>query len=82
MQTYLITFRSVTYAQRGARLLESLGIRCRLRRTPRWLETRGCGYALELEQWQTAAQALEEQKIPRQKIYRLRGPEQAEEVHP
>ena len=46
---YLITFRSVTYAQRGERLLNRWGERCSLKRTPRWVEERGCGYSLRLQ---------------------------------
>lgn len=47
MKSYLITFRSVTYAQRAEKALERNNIHCRLRRTPRWMEERGCGYAIE-----------------------------------
>ena len=43
-----ITFRSVTHAQRGERLLQQHGIRCALQRTPRWMEEQGCGYCLRL----------------------------------
>lgn len=43
---WLITFRSVTYAQRGQQALHGVGIDCQLRRTPRELSTKGCGYAL------------------------------------
>ena len=43
-----ITFRSVTHAQRGERLLQQRGIRCALQRTPRWMEEQGCGYCLRL----------------------------------
>ena len=46
MKTYFITFRSVTLAQRGERALRQAGIDCTLRRTPRWMEERGCGYCL------------------------------------
>lgn len=48
MKFYYITFRSVTYAQRGERLLEKEGIRCTLLRTPKWMESQGCGYSLQL----------------------------------
>lgn len=43
-----ITFRSITPAQRGQRLLQQAGIECTLQRTPRWMEERGCGYCLRL----------------------------------
>lgn len=48
MMAYFITFRSVTYAQRGERVLRRGGIDCTLRRTPRWMEERGCGYCLRI----------------------------------
>ena len=46
MKFYYITFRSVTFAQRGEKVLKKEGIRCTLLRTPRWMEEQGCGYAL------------------------------------
>ena len=48
MSYYYITFRSVTYAQRGERVLQAGKIRCTLQRTPRWMEEQGCGYCLRL----------------------------------
>ena len=38
---YLITFRSVTYAQRGERVLNRAGERDRVESTPRWMEEKG-----------------------------------------
>ena len=34
MKFYYLTFRSVTFAQRGEKLLQKSGIRCTLLRTP------------------------------------------------
>ena len=34
---YVITFRSVTYAQRAEQLLKKAGFRCYLQRTPAWI---------------------------------------------
>lgn len=48
MRAYYITFRSVTLAQRGERVLRRGGLDCVLQRTPRWMEERGCGYCLRL----------------------------------
>ena len=48
MRSDYITFRSVTVAQRGERLLKNSGIDCILQRTPRWMEERGCGYCLRV----------------------------------
>ena len=45
---YLITFRSITYAQKGERLLKEMGIPCTLQRTPKALTRQGCGYCLRL----------------------------------
>lgn len=43
---WLITFRSITFAQRGEQALRAVGIGCQLRRTPKELSAKGCGYAL------------------------------------
>ena len=48
MKTYYITFRSVTFAQRGEKLLRQGGVDCMLQRTPKWMEQRGCGYCLRI----------------------------------
>ena len=48
MNQNLITFRSVTYAQRGERSLTRRGIGCTVMRTPKWMEDQGCGYGLRL----------------------------------
>ncbi len=71
MKFYYITFRSVTFAQRGERMLQGAGIRCTLLRTPRWMEERGCGYCLRLwtQEVQPAVQLLEDHQIPLRKVY-------------
>lgn len=46
MFEYYITFRSVTGAQQGARLLYQSGINCQMIRTPKSISVHGCGYAL------------------------------------
>ena len=71
MNYCLITFRSVTPAQRGEGLLRRAGYECSLRRTPRWMEEQGCGYSLRLQQGDCAAAAelLRRGKIPFRKIY-------------
>lgn len=48
MRWICITFRSVTLAQRGERILHRGGVDCTLQRTPKWMEERGCGYCLRL----------------------------------
>ena len=48
MKNSMITFRSVTPAQRGESLLRKNGYTCVLRRTPRWMQEQGCGYSLQI----------------------------------
>ena len=69
MEWIFITFRSVTYAQKGQRLLEREGIRASLLRTPRWMEPRGCSYALRLEPGREVRDLLTANGIPWQKAY-------------
>lgn len=45
---WLITFRSVTYAQKGEKALKRAGIDCTMLRTPKELSQQGCGYCLRL----------------------------------
>ena len=80
MEKYYITFRSVTYAQKGERILAAKGISCRLVRTPRWMEAKGCGYALITRELHGAIEALGEKNAAWEKVYRLNGREQPEEV--
>ena len=49
MKYSLITFRSVTPAQRGERVLQRQGYSCSLQRTPRWMQEQGCGYSIRFE---------------------------------
>ena len=71
MKFYYITFRSVTYAQRGEKLLEKHNYTCSLQRTPRWMEEQGCGYALRLwtKEIHPAVELLKSQKLPLRRIY-------------
>jgi len=71
MKVSFITFRSVTYAQRGERVLLSGGIRSQLQRTPRWMEEQGCGYCLRLreEDRLEAAALLQRAGVPFRRIY-------------
>lgn len=68
---YLITFRSITFAQRGQAALNKVGIKGSLRRTPRELSSRGCGYCLAIEGGQAlaAAEILRQQGIDFGKVY-------------
>lgn len=71
MEMNFITFRSVTPAQRGQRLLQQAGIESTLLRTPRWMEERGCGYCLRLRPENTvkAAGLLRQGKLAFSKVY-------------
>ena len=80
MMLYLITFRSVTFAQRGERALRQAGINCELQRTPRWMEEKGCGYSLSVKEVLGALEVLRDQKVPFRKVYRRRPDGSPEEV--
>ena len=83
MKQCMITFRSVTPAQRGEGTLKRMGIDCTVQRTPKWMEEQGCGYCLKLScgNVPAAVDLLREQKIPLRKIYRFTQGEKAEEMH-
>ncbi len=82
MGLYYITFRSVTFAQRGEKLLARQNLRVSLMRTPRWMEEQGCGYALKL--WTNdiaaAVQLLRENRIQLRRVYAQLEDGQMEEV--
>lgn len=82
MQTYFVTFRSVTYAQRAERILKDGGIRCTLQRSPRMMEERGCGYGLTLRQQDvhTALGLLRQAQVPMKKVYVRSSDGRVEEV--
>ena len=71
MKFYYITFRSVTHAQRGERVLNGAGIGCTLQRTPKWMEQQGCGYSLRLRHPDAvgAVAVLRENQVPYRKVY-------------
>lgn len=71
MKTYFVTFRSVTFAQRGEHVLQKSGIGCTLQRTPRWMEAQGCGYCLRLSirEVSQAVALLRQKQVPMRKIY-------------
>jgi len=73
MSGYCITFRSITFAQRGERMLQQASVGCSLQRTPKWMEEKGCGYCLRLSRHQLAeaVRLLRSGKIPFRKVYDL-----------
>lgn len=71
MGLYYITFRSVTFAQRGEKVLSQNHIRVNLLRTPRWMEEQGCGYCLRLKQHQAdgVVRLLRSSQVGFRKVY-------------
>lgn len=82
MKTYYITFRSVTLAQRGERVLRKSGIDCTLQRTPRWMEERGCGYCLRIRPGDTLSsiERLRGANVAFSKVYARNGSGAVEEL--
>ena len=59
MVSYLILCRSLTYAQRTARVLKQAGVGSLVMRTPRSIAGEGCGYCVKIsEQWLSKALLL------------------------
>ena len=82
MNQYLITFRSVTYAQPGERSLTRRGISCDVMRTPKWMEEQGCGYGLRLRTANIykSLDALRQDGILWRKVYAYSRDGRAEEL--
>ncbi len=82
MYDCMITFRSVTPAQRGEGLLRRAGIGCTLSRTPRRMEQQGCGYSLRINAIQIARAVglLRENRIHFRKVYYIRNDSTMEEM--
>lgn len=71
MRFCMITFRSVTPAQRGEGVLKRAGFECSIQRTPRWMEEQGCGYSLRVRQVDAVrcVEQLRDAQIPFRKVY-------------
>ena len=82
MENCLITFRSVTPAQRAQALLQKEGVDCALRRTPKWMEERGCGYSLQIRRTATvrAVHLLRQNRVSFGKVYSQTEGETPEEL--
>ena len=83
MKFCMITFRSVTPAQRGENLLRRAGFECSIQRTPRWMEEQGCGYSLRVrcQDAISCAELLTNGEIPFRKVYLRRENGKVEEMH-
>ena len=82
MNSCVITFRSVTPAQRGEEVLRRAGMECSIQRTPRWMEEQGCGYSLRLRcrDIQPAVDLLRKEAVPYRKVYYRRENGKLEEM--
>lgn len=71
MKDCLITFRSVTPAQRAEAALRRKGVDCNIQRTPKWMEQQGCGYSIRLKAMHlpTALSCFSGEEIPYKKVY-------------
>jgi len=83
MKVYYITFRSVTFAQRGEQVLNKGGFRCALLRTPKWMEAQGCGYSLRVftQDIREAMALLRKYKVMLRKLY-IQQPDGTLEEYP
>lgn len=73
MKEWLITFRTITFAQRGERAMKKNGIPCVLQRSPKAISQRGCGYCLRMRD-RDAIQAvgiLQKEQLNYEKVYVL-----------
>jgi hypothetical protein len=73
MKYCIITFRSVTPAQRAEESLRRAGFACTLQRTPKWMEEKGCGYSLRMDcrDMMAASLLLRQEGISFRKAYSL-----------
>ena len=78
---WLITFRSVTFAQRAERALRMRNIPCAMQRTPKKLTERGCGYCLRLRgiDAPAAVEILRREKLSYEKLYAVKEDGSTEE---
>ena len=83
MKFCVITFRSVTPAQRGESAVRKAGLECTIQRTPRWMEEQGCGYSLRLHcrDIAPAVELLRQRGITFRRLYTLREDGKMEEMY-
>lgn len=83
-QDCLILFRSLTYAQRAARLLERGGITATVRRAPQGLTDRGCTYSVRVRDSRRAEALalLERQGAEHGRVFLIGADGEAREVAP
>ena len=81
MVKYVVMCRSITSAQRCARLLEKNLIRAVVIRAPRALTETGCAYAIVIgKKFKEAVELLQKNDMPFGKIYEMDGEGEYREV--
>lgn len=82
MRNCILTFRSVTPAQRAEGVLKRAGVECTIQRTPKWMEEKGCGYSIRLScrDMMSATFMLREAGISYRKAYSLQDNGTPEEL--
>jgi len=82
MKNCIITFRSVTPAQRAEEVLRRAGVECTVQRTPKWMEEKGCGYSLHLHcrDIMSASMMLRQAGVHFRRAYNLREDGTPEEL--
>ncbi len=82
MPYYLITSRSLTYAQRTARALERAGITAQVQRAPAQIAGEGCGYCVRVSRrtLSDAAHQLQAAGLPIRHVYAVEPDETLREV--
>lgn len=80
---YLITCRSLTYAQKAARALERAGITASITRLPRGLSKEGCAYGIKVSERKVSQSlvTLKAAGIAYSKIFSLQRDGTATEVN-
>ena len=73
MLNYLLVCRSVTYAQRTARALDSAGIGAVIMRTPRTLHVNGCSYCVKINERHIAEAliSIKQASLPPVRVFTL-----------
>ena len=82
MEMCYITFRSITFAQRGETVLKRRGYKCSLQRAPKWMGQRSCAYALQVgrRDLSDCVRALREGAVDFSKVFCRYGDGQGEEL--
>ena len=83
-QDCLILFRSLTYAQRAAHLLERSGMTATVRKAPQGLTDRGCTYCVRLRanRLSSALTLLKQRGLEHGMVFLSREDDSWQEVRP